>query len=220
MISTRRVGSRSSSRTSYDVSSRASMSDRSTCSLAIRRDESQNTGEELVPLADGAGAFGGDEVAEELADDGEVLVADAIDGGLGVAGERAADAADVVVGLAGEQAGLAVALLPQPGGGEGQQRQRAALALDLGQHLVDQLVVLEAVAALQGGLGQGAAEGGTGRRDAAAVSSENTGARASCSWHRIRKSSRMVSSTWTSASSTSRASSSREALLDLSARSA
>ena len=115
--------------------------------------------QQLIPLADRAGALGGDQVAEELADDGDPLDADPVDGRLGVARERAADAADVVVGLAGEQAGLAIALLPQPGGGEGQQRQRAALALDLGEHLVDQLVVLEAVAALGGRLDEGAAKG-------------------------------------------------------------
>ena len=44
-----------------------------------------------------------------------------------MAGEGAADASDVVIRLAGEEAGLAVALLPQPCGGEGQQRQRVEL---------------------------------------------------------------------------------------------
>ena len=73
---------------------------------------------------------------------------DAVDGRLGVAGERSADAADVVICLSGQQPRLAVALLPQPGGGECQQRQRASLALHLGQHLLDQLIVIEAIAAL------------------------------------------------------------------------
>ena len=80
-----------------------------------------------------------------------------------MARQRAADAADVVVGLAGEQTGLAVAFLPQPREGEGEEGERATFALDLGEDLFDQLVVLEAVAALGGRLDEGASEAAAGR---------------------------------------------------------
>ena len=111
--------------------------------------------QQLVPFAHRAGALGRDQVSEELADDRDAFDADAVDGRFGVPGKGAADATDVLVRLAGQQASLAVALLPQSSRGERQQRQRAALALDLGQHLVHQLVVLEAVAALQWRVGRG-----------------------------------------------------------------
>jgi len=120
--------------------------------------------DQLVPLARGAGAFGGDEIAEDLADDRNVIAADAVDGGLGVLRQRSTDTADVPVGASGEQTLVAVALLPQPGGGKGRERQRAALALHLGDHLVHELVVLEAVAAGHGRLHQGAAQGRAGER--------------------------------------------------------
>ena len=70
--------------------------------------------QQLIPLAHRPRALGGDQVAEQLADDGDALDTDAVHRRLGVARQRAADAADVVVGLAGEQAGLAIAFLPQP----------------------------------------------------------------------------------------------------------
>lgn len=47
--------------------------------------------------------------------------------------KRGSDAPDVVVSLAREQPAFAVALLPKAGEREGEQGQRAALALDLGQ---------------------------------------------------------------------------------------
>ena len=111
--------------------------------------------QQFVPFPDGSGAFGGYEVAEEFADDGDALDADAVDGGLGVAGERASYATDVLIRLASEEARLPVALLPQPGGGEREKGECTALALDLGEHSVNQLIVLEAVAAFRGGLYQG-----------------------------------------------------------------
>ena len=42
--------------------------------------------------------------------------------------------------------------LPEARDGEGEERQRAPLALDLRHHLVDERLVLEAVAAREGGL--------------------------------------------------------------------
>ena len=75
-----------------------------------------------------------------------------IDCRFGMTSERTADTSDVVIGLAGQETGFAVPVLPQSGEGERQERQRAPLALDLGQHLLDQIVVLEAIAALRGRL--------------------------------------------------------------------
>ena len=48
--------------------------------------------------------------------------------------------------------------------GECQQGQRAAFALDLGEDLLDELVVLEAVAALRRRLDESASEVASGRR--------------------------------------------------------
>jgi len=57
-----------------------------------------------------------------------------------------------------------VAALPQARSREGEQRQRPTFALDRLQHLPDQTLVLERVAALERGLDQGAAQGIAGGR--------------------------------------------------------
>ena len=119
---------------------------------------------QLIPLADGAGPLRGDEVAEEFAHDRQPFDTDLLEGRLGMPGQRTANAADVVICLAGQEAVFAVTFLPQPRHGEGEQRQRAALTLDLSQHLIDQIVILEAVAAFCGWLNQGSAKRCAGGR--------------------------------------------------------
>ena len=178
MISTRRVGSRSSSRTSYEVSRRASMSARRTA-LRFARDESQNTERSSAHSRTARVPSAVTRLRKSSRTIGQMLVPDAVDRGLGVSGQGPADPADVVIRLAGEETGLAVALLPEPGGGEGQERQRTALALHLGQHLVHQVVVLEAVTALHRRLHECAAKGRACRRIEQAVISVENGASAS-----------------------------------------
>ena len=154
--------------------------------------------EQLLALADRAGPLRRDEVAEDLADRGDAPGADPLERRLGVPRERARDAADLVAGREGEEPALAVPLLPQPRRRECEQRQRAALPLDRGQHAVEQ-PLLEAEPG-------GRAGSSNARRRAApasgpsGVSSEKTGRSASCSWQRMRKSSRRATRTCTSAS--------------------
>ena len=93
-----------------------------------------------------------------------MIGADLFDDGLGVPRQRSTHPADVVIGLPGQEAGFAISFLPQAGGGKSQQRQRASLALHLGQHLLHQLVVLETITTGGGRLDQRPAEVGTGRR--------------------------------------------------------
>ena len=99
-----------------------------------------------------------DQVAEELPDDWNMILADGLEGLLAMLGERPADPADEFVGLARQEALLPVAVLPKPRSGKGQHGQRPALGAHFRHHLVDQGVVLEAVAALQGRLHEGAAQ--------------------------------------------------------------
>ncbi len=115
-------------------------------------------GQKLVPLAGGAGSFGGDEVSEDLADNGQPVAADAVDGRFRVVCQGAGDTADVEVGLTGEQFSLAIALLPQPRHSKCEQRQRPALAGHRVQHLVRQCIVFERVAVLCRRLDDGSAK--------------------------------------------------------------
>ena len=119
--------------------------------------------QQLVVVADRAGPLRGDQVAEQLAHDRQVLRADPLDRGLRVLGQGAPHPADPRVGRAGQESRGTVALLPQPRRGEGQQRQRAPFARHGVDHLRGQVLVLEAVAALQRGLDDRAAEGRPGR---------------------------------------------------------
>jgi hypothetical protein len=82
--------------------------------------------QQLLAVDDGAGALGGDEVAEDLADGRLTRGADVVHRGLGVLGEGALDPGDLPVGLAGEELPLPVALLPQPRHRECEEGQRAA----------------------------------------------------------------------------------------------
>ena len=131
------------------MSSRASTSAFSTSS-ASASPASPASGEDrqqLLALAHRARALRGHEVAEQLAHERRPLRADPLERRLRVLREGAGDAADLAVRLARQQPLLAVALLPEPRGGEGEERQRAALLLHLRHHLVDERLVLEAVAA-------------------------------------------------------------------------
>jgi hypothetical protein len=110
--------------------------------------------QKLVPLADCAGALGGHQVAEELAHDGDAIGSDPVDRVFGVPRQGAADAADAVIRNAGQKTCVAIPFLPQLRRREREQRQSAPFTLHLGQHLVHQRVVLEAVAALGGRLYQ------------------------------------------------------------------
>ena len=66
----------------------------------------------LLAAGDGAGALGGDEVAEDLADDVLPFGADAVDGGLGMLGEGALYPGHPPVSLAGQDLSLPVATFP------------------------------------------------------------------------------------------------------------
>ena len=76
------------------------------------------------------------------------LGADPVQRRLGVLGQRARDAADLLVRRPRQQLPLAVPLLPETRHREGQQRQRRPRPLHRLHHLVDEGLVLEAVAAL------------------------------------------------------------------------
>ncbi len=149
------------------MSSRASTSALSTvsasASLGLGKDR-----EQLVHVAHGAGPLRRHEVAEQLAHEGQPVRADAVERRLGVLRERPGDAADGVVRRAREEALLAVAAVPERGRREGEERQRPALPLDGVEHVRHERLVLEAVAALQGGLDERAPErvaGGRPERD-------------------------------------------------------
>ena len=123
------------------------------CGLTVRLCEHR---QQIVHVANGARALDRYQVAEDLAHHLEALLADPPQRALGVLCQRATDAADLLVGSAGQVPLIAVAPLPQLRRSERQQRQRAALALHLRQHLLDQSVVLEVIAALDRRLHQGA----------------------------------------------------------------
>ena len=95
---------------------------------------------------------------------------------------------------------LAIAPLPQPGCGEGQHRQRPALALDLGRASHPRDRRPRSGSRTAGRVGRG--RGGGGRRwaDREGEIGENRGRSGSWRLQAIRKSSRMDSTTWTSAS--------------------
>ena len=59
----------------------------------------------------GACPHGGDEISEELADDGQPLVADGLQRRFGVLGEGAGDTADLFVGVTRDQLPLAITKL-------------------------------------------------------------------------------------------------------------
>ena len=99
--------------------------------------------QELVPFSNRAGAFRGDEVAEDLADDRQAIAPDALQRRLGVPREGAADAADIGGGLPRHQSSFAVTFCPQARHSKGEHGQRAALTFNFGNHLAWQLVVLE-----------------------------------------------------------------------------
>ena len=65
---------------------------------------------------------------------------------------------DLLVGRPREHAAVAVARIPQPGGGKGEERQRAALAHDLLDHLLDERLVFELVSARERRLHERAAQ--------------------------------------------------------------
>ena len=136
--------------------------------------------EKLLARRDRAGPLRRDEVAEDLAHRGDAPGADPLERRLGVPRERARDAADLVAGREGEEPALAVPLLPQPRRREGEERQRAALPLDRGQHAVEQ-PLLEAEPGGPRRLLERPAQGRPARGPSG-VSSEKTGASASCSW--------------------------------------
>ena len=112
--------------------------------------------QQVVAPAHGACALRRHEVAEQLAHERDSLRADALERRLRVLRQRTGDAADLVIRGARQHALLAVAGVPDLRGGEGQQRQRTALADHFVHHLVDERVVFELVAAREGRLHQGA----------------------------------------------------------------
>ena len=89
---------------------------------------------QFVPFSNRAGAFRGDQVAEDLADDRQAIAADTLQRRFGVASEGATDTADIGGGLPRYQSSLAVTFFPQPRHREREHRQRAALAFDFGNH--------------------------------------------------------------------------------------
>ena len=140
-ISTRRGSSPrlSSDAPSNEVSRRASTRALSTSSAALRSTSSK-TDSRSSHRARRPGSLGGHQVAEELPDERQPILADRLQGRLGVLGEGAGDAADPLVGLAGEQPALAVALLPQPAAAKASSGS-APRSRPPRHHLVDQLVV-------------------------------------------------------------------------------
>ncbi len=135
---------------------------------------------------------------------GVAVRADALERRLGVLGQRAGDAADLPVGRAREEAALAVALLPEPRRGEGQQRQRAPLARAPRRPSRRRAPRPRSGSRTSAPAARARAAARSRRAGRASVRSEKAGASGSCSWQRIRKSSRSDSSTCTSASRTSR----------------
>ncbi len=115
------LGSPSAPFTSYDVSSRASISWASTSSAALR---SGKTRQQLLPLRHRPRPLRGDQVAEDLPHHRLPLGADAVHRGLGVLGEGAGHTPDLLVRGARQELPLPVPLLPQARDGEGEERQR------------------------------------------------------------------------------------------------
>lgn len=115
-------------------------------------------GQQLARVAHGARALGGHEVSEDLAHGRFPVRADALQRLVGVLRERAGDAADLLVGGPRQEAPLVVAHLPEPGHGEGEERQRRSLALDGGGHVLDEPRVLEGIALLPRRLDERAAK--------------------------------------------------------------
>ena len=68
--------------------------------------------------------------------------------------QGASNATDLLVGALSEQATVTIASVPETRHGKGDKRKGAALARDLSEHVIDHRFVLEAIAALQGGLYQ------------------------------------------------------------------
>ena len=127
-------------------------------------------------------SLGGHEVPEQLAHDRHAVLSDALERRFGMLRQRAADAADFLVGRAGQQAALAIAPIPEPRHGEGDQRQRAALARDLREHLLDDPPRLRSDSRTSAPAGPAPAAGQRRSGGPSAVSSENSGARLSNSW--------------------------------------
>ena len=92
---------------------------------------------QLLALDHRAGAVDGDQAGQYRAQPGPLARRQRLHRVLGVAGERAGDAAHRVVGGAGEVEPLAIAGVPQPGGGELEQGQGAGRIADRGDHVVD-----------------------------------------------------------------------------------
>ena len=119
---------------------------------------------ELRAGEDGAGALGGDRVAEDLAHQALLVRAHRLERRLGVLRERAAHTAERPVGLVADLVEAAVAQLPQLAGGEREERQGAGGAGHRLDHLVRQPRVVELVAGAAERLDQDALEVGGRRR--------------------------------------------------------
>ena len=102
--------------------------------------------DQLVAGQGEAGALGGGEVGQQRPHQRAGVVGQGVDGGIGVAGQRAHHPADGVVIAAAELAQAAVTPGPQHARGERQERQRRGGAGDRGHHQPWQGVVVEAVA--------------------------------------------------------------------------
>lgn len=79
----------------------------------------------------------------------------------GMLGQRPSDTADLLVGVSGQQPAFSVSLAPEPGCGEGEQREGPAFLADLAEHVVDQSLVLEPESGDERRLHEGATQRGS-----------------------------------------------------------
>ena len=95
----------------------------------------RKNGQQIVDVTNGSCPFCRNEVAEDLANEGQMFLSNSCQRGVGMPGQCPAHPTDIFVGCSSQEFPCTIPFLPQARQRKSEHWQRPALAFDLGDHL-------------------------------------------------------------------------------------